>query len=84
MERLDAWRSSQEAVDVHEFAGLLDPATLEGRSGREVAAAIVAAQPSPPDREPDGGLTSLELAGADVPFERALVDLAERIRDLPA
>jgi hypothetical protein len=82
LEAIEAWREGQEAVDVHEFAGLLDPAALEGRSGREVAAAILATQPPPTVLERAPG--ELAATGVDVPFEQALVDLAERIIALPA
>lgn len=93
MAAVEQWVHEPQRGVARAWAGPLDPATLEGQSGREVAAAIAAVDPGPDTsaivyrramRANEMAGNELEIAAADPPFERALVHLARRLKDLPA
>ena len=85
---IEVWLAGQEAVATSETIGPLDPESLRSRSGREVATAIVAAAATSPTRaapelETVSSMPTRALVPGDIPFEQALVELAQRIVALP-
>ena len=88
LDTIETWLEGQERLVTRAIPGPLDPDALQNASGRDVAAAIVQhAEIAPPTRAieaPERGTRAPQRPPADVPFEEALVTLAENILSLPA
>jgi phospholipase C len=87
LDTIETWLDGQKRLVTRAIPGPLDPDALQNASGRDVAAAIVQhAEIAPPTRAietPERGTRAPQRPPADVPFEEALVTLAENILSLP-
>jgi phospholipase C len=89
VKQVSAWLEAQDSVLMRDVVGPLDPRLLGERSGREIAAAIVASAPAPTGAGVSraGGEASAVDATArhprDVSLEEALLTLSQAVLTLP-